>query len=758
MNPAGKHSEPGPEARGTRALSKTAIEAVVAGLHDDTFAVLGPHEVDHAMVVRAFVPGADRIDVMTRDRIPVATLARIHGGGLFEGEIPQRMRYRLRAANARDTWEIDDPYAYGPVLGELDDWLLGAGRHGELYNRVGAHLITHEGSEGVHFAVWAPSAKRVSVVGDFNAWDGRRHVMRKRLGTGVWEIFVPGLSAGTLYKYEIVDGKGRMLPLKADPVGFAAELRPSTASIVCDIDHFDWSDEAWMTARANGAAHQQPISTYEVHLGSWQRGEDGQWLSYDDLCDRLIPYVLDLGFTHIELLPISEHPLDASWGYQPIGLFAPTRRYGDPAAFARFVDRCHRAGLGVILDWVPAHFPVDPHGLARFDGTALYEHEDPRQGFHPDWNTAIFNFGRNEVANYLLANALFWLDRYHIDGLRVDAVASMLYLDYSREPGAWIPNREGGNENLEAIDFLRELNKVVYARYPGVMMIAEESTAWPGVSRPTSYGGLGFGFKWNMGWMHDTLDYLKREPVHRAHHHNQITFGLFYAFSENFVLPLSHDEVVHGKGSLLTRMPGDAWQKFATLRALYGMMWAYPGKKLLFMGQEFAQGREWNVDASLEWSLLDVQSHRGVQALVRDCNRFYRSLPALHHRDVERDGFQWIVGDDNRHSVFAWLRLGDEGMPAMAAVANLTPVPRENYRIGLPAPGRWRQILNTDGAAYGGSDFETAGDVVAAGPPSHGFAQSAALALPPLAVLWFVFEGEEPTQQGRPSGASAPAA
>jgi 1,4-alpha-glucan branching enzyme len=559
----------------------------------------------------------------------------------------------------------------------------------------------------------------------------------------VWEIFVPALGEGTLYKYEIIGVDGALLPLKADPVGFGAELRPSTASVVRDTSAFQWSDDQWMTTRAARDPRRTSMSIYEVHLGSWRRRADNRWLTYDELADTLVPYVVDRGFTHVELMPVNEHPLDASWGYQPIGLFAPTSRFGEPAGFARFVDRCHRAGLGVLLDWVPAHFPVDPHGLARFDGTALYEHADPRQGFHPDWNTAIFDFGRQEVVNYLIANALFWLDRYHIDGLRVDAVASMLYLDYSREAGEWVPNRHGGNENLEAAAFLRKLNETVYARYPGAITIAEESTAWPGVSQPTYAGGLGFGFKWNMGWMHDTLEYMRQVPVHRRWHHDRMTFGLMYAFTENFVLPLSHDEVVHGKGSLLGKMPGDAWQQFASLRAYYAFMWAHPGKKLLFMGQDFAQGREWNFDAELDWPLQDIAWHRGVQTLVRDCNHAYRSQRSLHERDCEADGFRWIEVDDRLSSVFAWLRFGVDGAPIVAAVSNFTPVPRQDYRIGLPLSGRWREILNTDAAAYGGSNCGNAGGVIAGEMASHGYPCSATITLPPLATLWFVHHGGE---------------
>jgi 1,4-alpha-glucan branching enzyme len=723
------------------ALGHGVIDALVAGRHADPFAVLGIHEEGDRTVVRAFIPGAERVEVVARNGRTIGTLVRRHAAGLFSGFLSRRMRYVLRAHRGGDEWIVDDAYAYGPVLGPMDDWLIGEGTHANLYDRLGAHALVHEGTRGVHFAVWAPNARRVAVVGDFNHWDGRRHVMRLRVDTGVWEIFIPAIGDGTLYKYEIVGSAGELLPLKSDPVGFAAELRPSTASIVRDTTHFAWSDDAWMAARASGEARRRPISIYEVHLGSWRK-PNGRWPTYDELAVTLVPYVADLGFTHLELLPINEHPLDASWGYQPIGLFAPTSRFGDPAGFARFVDACHAANVGVIVDWVPAHFPVDPHGLARFDGTALYEHEDPRLGFHPDWNTAIFNFGRREVVNYLVANALYWLDRYHVDGLRVDAVASMLYLDYSRKAGEWLPNRLGGRENLEAVDFLRRLNETVYARHPGVMTLAEESTAWPGVSHPVFAGGLGFGFKWNMGWMHDTLKYMGEDPVHRRYHHDKMTFGLMYAFAENFVLPLSHDEVVHGKRSLLDKMPGDAWQRFAALRAYYAFMWAYPGKKLLFMGQEFAQGREWNHDAALDWELLEREPHRAVQALVRDCNALYRREPALHARECEGEGFRWIAVDDAAHSVFAWARFGGEGTRPIVAAANFTPVPRTRYRLGLPYGGRWREILNTDSAAFGGSNVGNAGGVTAEPIPSHGYPYSAAVTLPPLATLWLAYDGE----------------
>jgi 1,4-alpha-glucan branching enzyme len=723
------------------ALHHEAIEAIVAGTHGDPFGVLGIHADGEANVLRAFIPGAERIEAINDAEHVVAVLERTHEAGFFEGPIDGRPRYWLRATRGDVVWTVDDPYAYGPVLGPMDDWLLGEGTHAQLYEKLGAHLMPHEGTVGVHFAVWAPNARRVSVVGDFNEWDGRRHVMRLRHATGVWEIFVPGVHEGALYKYELTAADGTLLPLKSDPVGFAAELRPSTASRVFDPSRLQWHDQHWMKHRDHVEKHRAPMSIYEVHLGSWRRGDGNRWLTYDELAAELVPYVKDMGFTHIELMPINEHPFDGSWGYQPVGLFAPTSRFGDPAAFARFVDRCHTDGIGVIIDWVPAHFPSDAHGLARFDGTALYEHEDPRLGFHPDWNTLIYNFGRREVSNFLIANALFWLDVFHIDGLRVDAVASMLYLDYSRKAGEWIPNRHGGRENLEAVDFLKRMNETVYARFPGVVTLAEESTAWPGVSRPTSEGGLGFGFKWNMGWMHDTLQYMSEDPIHRQWHHDEMTFGLVYAFTENFVLPLSHDEVVHGKKSLLDRMPGDGWQRFAQLRAYLAFMWAHPGKKLLFMGGEFGQGREWNHEQSLDWHLLDVPWHHGLKSLVRDCNHLLRDIPALHARDCEGEGFQWITVDDRENSVFAWVRYGGVGTQPMMAVSNMTPVPRPGYVLGLPAGGRWHEVLNSDSALFGGSNVGNGGSIHATASPSHGFPHSAQVVLPPLATLWFVHEG-----------------
>ena len=732
-----------PVVSSTWRIADDEVDAIVGARHGDPFAVLGAHLTPQGVVIRAFVPDAETLEARTPAGELLTALDRRHPAGFFEGLAPRRKRvpdYRLHAANAGGGWAIDDPYRFAPVLGEVDDYLLVEGAHRRLWERLGAHLMEHQGVPGVHFAVWAPHARRVSVVGDFNAWDGRRAQMRKRIDSGLWEIFVPAAREGARYKFEVISQDGELLPLKSDPFGFAGELRPSTASVVSSLDRLIWTDEAYLRERAAQTPRQAPISTYEVHLGSWRRRADGGFLSYDELAETLVPYAAEMGFTHLEFLPVSEHPLDDSWGYQPIGLFAPTSRFGDPAGFARLVDRAHAAGLGVILDWPAAHFPIDAHGLYRFDGTALYEHADPRRGFHPDWNTAIFDFGRREVSNVLLANALYWLEVFHIDGLRVDAVASMLYLDYSRKAGEWIPNIRGGRENLEAEAFLKELNVLTYGGHPGVLMIAEESTTWPGVSQPVDQGGLGFGFKWNMGWMNDTLEYFSREPIHRSHHHRQLTFGLLYAFSENFLLPLSHDEVVHGKGSVLSRMPGDDWQKFANARAYYGFMWGYPGKKLLFMGQEFGQRAEWNFRQGLDWGLLDFAPHAGLRRAVADLNRLYRGLPALHRHDCEPEGFQWIVVDDAAQSVFVWLRRGGPDDAPVAVACNFTPLPRPNYRIGLPRAGVWREVFNSDADVYGGSGLGNLGRVTAEAQPSHGMPASAEIMIPPLSAVYLQFE------------------
>ena len=721
--------------------SGAEIEAIVSGRHGDPFKLLGLHKAGRDWIARAFIPGAETLAALTLDGATLGSLELRDNAGFFEGRIKLKVRQTIRyeAARGTDRWSFIDAYVLGPVLGPLDDYYLAEGTHLRLFDRLGAHPMDHEGADGVHFAVWAPNAGRVSVVGDFNGWDGRRNVMRKRLDIGVWETFVPGASVGQSYKYELLGPGGKLMPLKADPYGFASEMRPKTASRIARTDNFSWSDATYLEERQARDHRRLPMSIYEVHLGSWKRRGGNEFLSYAELADDLIPYVRDLGFTHIELLPITEHPYDPSWGYQPTGLFAPTARFGSPEGFARFVDQAHQAGIGIILDWVPAHFPTDEHGLARFDGSALYEHDDPRQGYHPDWNTAIYNFGRREVQSFLINNALFWLDRYHLDGLRVDAVASMLYLDYSRKAGEWIPNKHGGRENLEAIAFLQRMNHEAYGNTPGVVTIAEESTAFPGVSQPTHTGGLGFGFKWNMGFMHDTLEYLKRDPVHRRHHHHELTFGLLYAFSENFVLPLSHDEVVHGKGSLLAKMAGDDWQKFANLRAYYGFMWGYPGKKLLFMGQEMAPWTEWTEAHSLDWNLLQHAPHKGMRLLVRDLNALYRKHPALHARDCEGEGFEWLIADDHANSVYAWARHSGDGR-TVVVIANFTPVPRENYVLPLPRAGFWREILNSDAEIYGGSGRGNMGAVTAVAENSHGKPASARLSLPPLATLFLACE------------------
>ena len=664
----------------------------------------------------------------------LGTLKRVDESGLFEGPVKEaRQPVKYRCTAGKHEWWVTDAYSFGPVLGPVDDFLIAEGTHLRLFDKLGAHLIEHEGASGVHFAVWAPNAQLVSLVGDFNDWDHRRHPMRRRADIGVWEIFIPDIGAGRAYKYRIVGPNGEAQPLKADPCAFASELRPNTASVTAVPAKPAWGDDAHRQFWANADPRREAISIYEVHPGSWQRNEHGWFLTWDEMAEQLIPYVNELGFTHIEFLPVSEHPYDPSWGYQTTGLYAPSARFGDVAGFARFVDGAHRAGISVLIDWVPAHFPTDEHGLIRFDGTALYEHEDPRLGFHPDWNTAIYNFGRREVSSFLVNNALFWAELYHVDGLRVDAVASMLYRDYSRDEGEWIPNEQGGNENWEAVEFLRAMNKAVYGSRPGVITIAEESTAWPGVTLPAHENGLGFGFKWNMGFMHDTLQYMARDPVHRTYHHDDITFGLMYAFSENFVLPLSHDEVVHGKGSLLNKMSGDHWQKFANLRAYYALMWGYPGKKLLFMGQEFAQRREWSEERALDWELCNAPAHEGVRNLIRDLNRCYRDIPALHARDCEPEGFEWLIADDKTNSVFAWLRRAPGSAP-IAVVSNMTPAVRTGYRVPLPHDGSWREILNSDAEVYGGSGQGNLGAVEA----KDG---AALLTLPPLSTIMLQFDG-----------------
>ena len=714
--------------------NRDAYAALAQGRHSDPFSVLGVHQAGSSRIVRTLQPQAERVQIIDRLGTVLAKMERVHPDGIFAALMPPRLRhYRLRLTTAAgETVDIEDPYRFPTTLGDMDLYLFGEGSDKQIYAKLGAQPRTVLGISGTRFAVWAPNASRASVVGDFNDWDGRRHAMRLHPGNGLWEIFVPGIGNGQRYKFELLDRNGRLLPLKHDPFGHYHESPPGNASIVFASKH-RWSDYQWMQRRASGPELDRPVSIYEVHLGSWRRRQaDGdRYLSYRELAEELVGYVTDMGFTHIELLPVSEHPFDGSWGYQPIGMYAPTHRFGNPDDFRYFVDRCHAAGIGVIVDWVPAHFPRDEHGLRRFDGSALYEHEDPRKGEHADWGTLIFNFGRREVINYLIGSALYWIDEFHVDALRVDAVASMLYLDYSREDGEWVPNEFGGNENLEAVAFLKRLNTELHAH--GATSYAEESTAWPGVSRPVDQGGLGFTFKWNMGWMNDTLSYMSEDPVHRKFHHDKMTFGLVYAFNENFVLPLSHDEVVHGKRSLLGRMPGDEWQRFANLRAYLASMYTHPGKKLLFMGSELAPYDEWNHDRSLDWHLLEFAPHRGVQSLVRDLNALYRGTPALYEIDFNDAGFEWINWGDRDNSVLSWLRRDTFGN-FVISVSNLTPVVRHDFRIGVPAAGRYRELLSTDDARYGGSGVLN-GDIQAGEPGVHGRNFSLALTLPPVATV-----------------------
>jgi 1,4-alpha-glucan branching enzyme len=707
-----------------------------AALHDP-FAVLGPRETASGRMVRVFLPGAEAVEVLDRaDSAVIGRLAPSAPHGLFVGRLDSDAPYRLRITWPGAVQETEDPYSFGLLLSESDLHLFNEGRLFEVAFTLGANPLVIDGVRGTRFAVWAPNARAASVVGDFNSWDDRRNPMRLRHPSGVWELFMPRVEIGARYKFALVGPDGTHLPHKADPLARATEAPPATASVVAAREPIVWHDGDWMQGRAARHSPGAPLAFYEVHAASWFRNETSHTASWDELIERLVPYVAEMGFTHVELMPVAEHPFGGSWGYQPLGLFAPSGRFGPTEGFARFVDACHGAGIGVIIDWVPAHFPTDAHGLARFDGTPLYEHADPREGFHQDWNTYIYNFGRREVQGFLIASGMYWLEHFHVDGLRVDAVASMLYRDYSRKAGEWIPNIHGGRENLETIGFLRHLNAVVHERCPGAITIAEESTAWPGVSRPIGEGGLGFSFKWNMGWMHDTLRYMENDPVYRRWAHHDMTFGLLYAFSENFVLPLSHDEVVYGKGSLIRKMPGDDWQRFANLRAYLGFMWAHPGKKLLFMGGEIAQWAEWNHDAAIDWALLDYPRHVGVQRLVRDLNQLYRREPALYQRDAIPTGFRWVIGDDSTNSVFAFLRQGDDGQRPLLIVSNMTPVPRSGYMIGVPRPGCWIELLNSDAEAYGGSNLGNGGRVMAVPARVHSEAQALALALPPLATLF----------------------
>lgn len=725
-------------------ISEDKIRQIVFAYHHDPFEVLGAHLVhvdgETQVAIRAFLPEARRAFVVD-DTGAEHPLTRLHDHGFFEAVFarPEVFKYQLKVQDHYGNVTVGvDPYALLPVLTDFDLQLLGEGTHQQSYEKLGAHMMTLDGVQGVHFAVWAPNAKRVSVIGDFNRWDGRQHPMRVLGGTGIWELFIPGLGEGTLYKFEIKGSFDQFIE-KADPHGYFAELRPRTASVVWDIEKHCWGDQEWMERRSNTNYLHQPLSIYEVHLGSWKRvpEEGGRFLTYRELAHELVDYVKQMGYTHIELMPVMEHPLDASWGYQVIGYFAPTSRFGTPDDFQYFVDYCHQNDVGVILDWVPAHFPRDAHGLARFDGTALYEHEDPRKGEHKDWGTLIFNYGRNEVRNFLTSSGLVWLDKYHIDGLRVDAVASMLYLDYSRGPGEWVPNMYGGRENLEAIDFVKRFNELAHQYYPGAMTIAEESTAFTGVSKPTYLGGLGFTFKWNMGWMNDTLSYIEKDPVHRKYHHNSLTFGLVYAFSENFVLVVSHDEVVHGKRSLANKMPGDHWQKMANLRAYLGFMFTHPGKKLLFMGADIAQWNEWWEERSLDWDLLQHESHAMLNRYVADLNQLYRSQPALYQVDDSHEGFEWVDFHDWERSIIAYLRKARDPSDHLLVVCNFTPVPREGYRVGVPEHCHYAEVLNSDAAIYWGSNMGNRGGFWADPLPWQGQPCSLELTVPPLAMVVF---------------------
>jgi len=720
----------------------------------DPFRLLGPHIVEigeeKRLVARGYFPRASHAAVILKDRSDAIPATRIRDEGIFEAVLPlhphlpiapDSYRWRISSEGQPDREEFDT-YAFPPLLSDFDLYLMGEGTHYQKYDKMGAHPATVDGVAGVQFGVWAPNAARVSVVGDFNQWDGRISPMRHRGSSGVWELFVPGLAEGAIYKYEIRPTSGGPNLLKSDPYGFRSELRPNTGSIVTRLDHHQWNDAGWMEWRARNDWLSSPISVYEIHLGSWRRNveEGGRWLTYAELADQLIPYLKRMNYTHVELMPVMEHPFDGSWGYQTLGYFAATSRYGKPEDFMAFVDRFHQAGIGVFLDWTPAHFPSDGHGRGEFDVTHLYEHADPRQGRHPDWGTLVFNYGRNEVQNFLISNALFWIDKYHIDGLRVDAVASMLYLDYSRREGEWIPNEFGGRENLAAIAFLKRLNEVIYARHPGVLTIAEESTSWPMVSRPTYLGGLGFSLKWNMGWMNDTLSYFAVDPVYRKYHHSRMTFSMLYAFTENFVLPLSHDEVVHGKASLINKMPGDLWQQFANMRLFFGYLTSHPGKKLMFMGGEFGQRGEWNAEWSLEWSLLDYDSHRGLQNLTADLNSVYRNQPALHEVDFDWHGFEWIDCNDADWSVLSFIRRAKDPSDFVVVAANFTPVQRDAYRVGVPEPGFYREILNTDAEKYGGTNVGNLGGVHAEAVPWNNKPYSIYLRLPALGVIYFKHE------------------
>ncbi|WP_448212772.1 1,4-alpha-glucan branching protein GlgB [Colwellia sp. MEBiC06753] len=726
-------------------LSKATVNAIINAKVTQPYQTFGLQTcIDSGyLTITTFDPNAETIEVIEQSSgKSVAKLDKVDDAGVFYKKLRRKVpfTYKLRTLVNDKSQLITDPYQFSPSLGDLDIHLLAEGNHLHPYRVLGAHLIKHHDIKGVSFSVWAPNASAVSVIGDFNQWDGRVHPMQNIHHSGYWNVFIPNIKQGARYKFELKDNYGNVLPLKADPYGVQAQYRPDTASIVGSSKNYKWQDKNWLDKREQRNARDAAIAIYELHLGSWKRAENGDFLNYRTIADQLIPYVKEMGFSHVQLMPVSEFPFDGSWGYQPVGLFAPTARFGEPDDFRYFVDQCHQADIGVLVDWVPGHFPVDSHGLSQFDGTHLYEHQDPKQGYHPDWNTLVYNYGRTEVANFLRASALHWLDRFHVDGIRVDAVASMLYLDYSRNYGEWIPNQHGGRENLEAVAFLQRFNEELYREYPGSFSVAEESTSWPGVSKPTSMGGLGFGYKWNMGWMNDSLEYMKKEPIHRKYHHNELSFSLVYAFNENFILPLSHDEVVHGKGSILARMPGDTWQQFANLRAYYGFMWAHPGKKLLFMGCEFAQGKEWDHDSELDWQQTDISWHAGVQQLVKELNKLYKNTPALHQLDCQPQGFQWLDHENAEQSIYAFVRKASDEQPPVIVVCNFTPQVHHNFLVGAPIAGHYREALNTDAERFGGSNQGNHDGVSTQDTPWQNQPHSIAITVPPLSTLILTLE------------------
>ena len=731
----------------TSTMDAESLEKLVFGQESNPNSILGPHLIasnSDKVVVRAFLPLAEQATIVNHNGDQELAMSRVHPSGIFEvtcdaSDFETALgRYKIKYVEGDSTMSVHDPYAFPPLLSELDLHLFNEGNHYEIHKKLGAHVREINGVKGVNFAVWAPNAKSISVVGNFNEWDGRRHPMGKQIPSGIWELFLPELGPGEIYKFRVTDCHGQQIE-KSDPFGFYSELPPRTASVVVELDDYQWTDEKWMEKRESQNGLEQPMSVYELHLGSWrhEEGKENGWMNYRDIAHQLVDYCKELNFTHVELMPVSEHPFTGSWGYQTVGYFACTSRYGTPEDFMYFVDYCHQNDLGVIIDWVPAHFPKDGHGLAKFDGTALYEHSDPRQGEHPDWDTLIFNYDRNEVRNFLVSNAMFWLEKYHIDGLRVDAVASMLYLDYSRKEGEWIPNKYGGRENLGAIDFLKVMNERVHESFPGVMPIAEESTAWGGVSRPTYAGGLGFSIKWNMGWMNDTLRYFQKDPIHRKYHHDELTFSLIYAFTENFMLPFSHDEVVHGKGALLDQMPGDLWQKFANLRLLYSYMWTHPGKKLMFMGCEFGQWNEWNCNSTLQWDLLQWDSHKGLQKMIGDLNAVYRREPALHEVEFEGGGFEWIDSMNREASILGYIRRAKDPNDFVVVCCNFTPSVHNEYRLGVPEAGNYKEIFNSDSEFYGGTNMGNGMGIESEAIEAQGRENSIKLAVPPMGVTMF---------------------